>query len=100
MEEIKSQTDFCSIKSGVFLREAPLPLHVEHKVTTTHKLYHKEESGRSLEAGVQTHQEGVIGGSFKDMFLSLNPVNVLKQKHNIFGQPKMEIFCMLIKCSP
>lgn len=82
MEEVKSQTYFCSIKSGMLLREASLPLHVEHQVTATDKLYDKEESGRSLEAGMQTHQEGMIGGSLKHMFLSLNPVNVLKENNS------------------
>ena len=91
MEEVKSQTDFCSIKSCMFLWEASLPLHVEHEVTTTHKLYHKEESGRSLEAGVQTHQEGMIGSSLKYVFLSLIPVNVLKQKYKfILEKPRMD----------
>lgn len=81
MEEVQSQTNFCSIKSGMFLGEAPLPLHVEHQVTTTHKLYNKEESGRSLEAGMQTHQEGMVGGSLKHVLFSLNPVNVLKENN-------------------
>lgn len=83
MEKVKCQTNFCSIKPSMFLREAPLPLHVEHEVTTTHKLYDKEESGWSLEAGMQTHQEGMVGGSLKHVFLSLNPVNVLKDKTTI-----------------
>lgn len=58
---------------------------MEHKVSTAHKLYDKEESGRSLEAGMQTHQEGMIGGSLKHVFLGLNPVNVLKE-NNSYGQ--------------
>lgn len=66
----------------MFLREASLPLHVEHKVTTAHKLYDEEESGRSLEAGMQTHQEGMVGGGLKHVFLSLNPVNVLKENNS------------------
>ena len=81
MEEVKSQTDFCSIKSGMFLGEAPLPLHVEHEVATAHKLYHKEESGRSLEAGVQTDEERVVAGRFEHVFLGLHPVDVLLVVH-------------------
>ena len=34
----------------------------------------------SLEAAVQSDQEGMIGGRLKDMFLRLNPVDVLQ--HN------------------
>ena len=37
-----------------------------------------------LEAGVQSHQEGVVGGLLKDVLLCLNPVNVLFVHHKVF----------------
>ena len=37
-----------------------------------------------LEAGVQSHQEGVVGGLLKHMLLRLNPVNVLFVHHKVF----------------
>lgn len=86
MEEVESQTDLCGIESGVFLGKPPLPLHVEHEISAAHKLYDEEESGRRLEAGVQTHQEGVVGGRLKDVLLGLHPVNVLKENNNTYRQ--------------
>ena len=37
-----------------------------------------------LEAGVQSHQEGVVGGLLKHVLLRLNPVNVLFVHHKVF----------------
>ena len=46
------------------LWQSALPLHVENQITAANKLDHEEESARGLEAGVDTHQEGVIGTGF------------------------------------
>ena len=53
-----------AVKPGVLLLQSALPLHVENQITAANKLDHEEESARSLEAGVDTHQEGVIGTGF------------------------------------
>ena len=53
-----------AVKPGVLLWQSALPLHVENQITAANKLDHEEESARSLEAGVDTHQEGVIGTGF------------------------------------
>lgn len=77
MQEIESQTDLRRVESRVFLRQSSLPLHVEHEITTTNELNDKEEPGRCLETRVQSHEEGVIRGGFKDVLFRLNPVDVL-----------------------
>lgn len=91
MEEVESQTDLCGIESGVFLGKPPLPLHVEHEISAAHKLYDEEESGWRLEAGVQTHQEGVVGGRLKHVLLGLHPVNVLKENNNTYRQGRTSL---------
>ena len=55
----------------------PLALHVEHEVAAADELDDEEESAGSLEAGVETHEEGVVGGRLEDVLLRLHPVDVL-----------------------
>ena len=52
-------------------------LHVEHQISSSDELDDKEESAWSLEAGMETHQERVVGGCLEHVLLCLDPVNVL-----------------------
>ena len=80
VQEVQCQADFRWVESGVFFGEAALPLHVEHQVSPADELDHEEEAGSSLEAGVEPHQERVVGSRLEHVFLRLNPVDILRKK--------------------
>merc|ERR1719270_1349493 len=73
---VERETNFCAVKTRVLLWQSSLTLHVEHQVSSADKLNHKEQPAWSLEAGMKTRQEGMIGRCFKHMFLCLHPVDV------------------------
>ena len=50
---------------------------MEHQISASHKLDDKEESAGSLEAGMKTDKEGMVARRLEDVFLCLDPVNVL-----------------------
>ena len=53
---------------------------MEHEVSAANKLNDEEEARGRLEAGVQAHQERVVRSRLENMFLSLNPINVLERR--------------------
>lgn len=48
-----------------------------HEIPTPNKLNDKEQSARRLEARVQPHKEGMVGGGLEHMLLCLHPIDVL-----------------------
>jgi hypothetical protein len=77
VQEVEGEADLRGVEARVFLREAPLPLHVEHEVATSDELDDEEEPRGSLEAGVEADEEGVIRGRLEHVLLRLHPVDVL-----------------------
>ena len=77
MEEMQSQRDFSGVETSMILVEFPHALHMEHQVTTSDEFDNEEQARFVLEAGVQAHEERIVRGRLEDMFLGLNPINVL-----------------------
>ena len=77
MQEVKSQADFRRVESGVLFGQSSLSLHMEHKIATTHKFDDEKKARGRLETGMEADQKRMVGGCFKNMFLSLYPVDVL-----------------------
>ena len=80
MQEVESQADFRRVESGVLFRQSSLSLHMEHKIATTHKFDDEKKPRGSLEAGMEADQKRMVRGRFENVFLRLNPINILKKK--------------------
>ena len=53
---------------------------MEHQISATYKLDDEEQARRGLEARMQTHQKGMVGGRLKDMLFCLHPIDVLERR--------------------
>ena len=53
---------------------------MEHQISATYKLNDEEQARRGLEARMQTHQKGMVGGRLKDMLFCLHPIDVLERQ--------------------
>ena len=77
MQKVEGKADLGGVESGVLLRQAALPLHVEHEVTAPDELDDEEEPRRRLEAAVQAHEERVVRRRLEHVLLRLDPVDIL-----------------------
>ena len=77
MEEVESQADFRRVEPSVFLGQSSLSLHMKHKIATTHKFDDEKKPRGRLEARMEANKEGMVAGRLEDVFLRLDPVNVL-----------------------
>ena len=77
VQEAQGDRDLGRVEASVVLGQAALALHVVHQVTAAQVLDHEEETRVGLEAGVQAHQERMIGGLLEHVLLGLHPVDVL-----------------------
>ena len=78
MQEVEGERDLGRVKPGVLLGETSVALHMKHEVTPIDALNDEVESAVCLEAGVETHEERVIGRLLKDVLFRLHPVYVLQ----------------------
>lgn len=68
-----------------------------HKIPASNELDDEEQPAGGLEAGVQPHQEGVVGGGLEHMLLRLHPVDVLVIRHQslLDHLHRVHAFCAL-----
>ena len=62
---------------------------MEHQISATYKLDDEEQARRGLEARMQTHQKGMVGGRLKDMLFCLHPIDVLEYGYKNIKEHRM-----------
>ena len=80
MQEVEGQADFRRVEPSVLLRQPPLSLHMKHEVAAAHELDDEKEPRGRLEAGMEAHQERMVGGRLKNVLFRLNPINILEKR--------------------
>ena len=53
---------------------------MEQQISALYQLHDEEQARRGLEARMQTHQKGMVGGRLKDMLFCLHPIDVLERQ--------------------